>query len=298
MKMFKMLLTSVVIVITSSVFCQENNKPLKKKMRITDAYILPGVGFQRDPYVTKSDFQKIAPQSALLNQNTEDYHSSSWRSFSGNAIACLNIGINFLNKEKTEYNSNPQLRIGLVYISGSNLSSSLYQNDRKRFDTITFSQTGTIYYDSVISRHYNMDYHTEQLRLDASLIYRTNPAARWSLYGGIGIEAGASINTYTQISYSEYTRIESRDNYGYNSISSHEVSSFHQSEDFKHKSSYGGSVYLPIGLDFRISRKWDFFKRLHVFYEMRPSLNMAIIPELGTIANVGSKQMLGLRVSF
>jgi hypothetical protein len=48
-----------------------------------------------------------------------------------------------------------------------------------------------------------MDYSSNQLRLDASLIFRTNADARWSAFAGVGINAGVSLNSNTTIYYHE-----------------------------------------------------------------------------------------------
>lgn len=119
------------------------------------------------------------------------------------------VGLQFSNKEKTMYKSNPLLRLGFTYSSGTNLMGGSFKEDRIPFDTLTSSQTGqTAFIDSINTQGYNMNYRSEQLRFDGSIIFRTNPEARWSLFTGIGITAGISINARTDIYYSNYGTAE------------------------------------------------------------------------------------------
>ena len=201
MRKNKMLLTTIACIVVTNTFCQTNDNPVKRKLKITDASIFAGMNFQSVNYGTMLDFQKMASQSLLLNQNMQGYSIPNVggvsgpfnRNFgySGNSSLSASIGINFADKEKTKYKSNPKLRIGIVYFSQTSLSNSLYKADRKRYDTLTSVSTGqTVFYDSVTHHHYHMNYNSDQIRIDASLIFRTKPEARWSMYGGIGIEFG------------------------------------------------------------------------------------------------------------
>jgi hypothetical protein len=64
------------------------------------------------------------------------------------------------------------------------------------------------------------------------------------------------------------------------------------------KKQYDFGAYLPLGVDFRIGNKRDFWKRIHLFYEARPSINMTAIPELRTITNASIFHGLGVKVKW
>ncbi|KRP10370.1 MAG: hypothetical protein ABR95_12205, partial [Sphingobacteriales bacterium BACL12 MAG-120813-bin55] len=168
------------------------------------------------------------------------------------------------------------------------------------FDTLTSASTGqTLYVDSVTIENYNMNYSSEQLRFDGSFIYRTNPAARWSMFTGAGITAGLAITTYTDIYYSKYGRTDTR--YANETqSSSFSYSNFisSKSESFQNRTTFGASAYVPLGIDFRIGKDKEFWKRTHLFYEIRPGINFTAIPELHTVANVSLQSGFGLRVSW
>src|SRR5690606_33840629 len=133
------------------------------------------------------------------------------------------------------------------------------------YDTLTSSQTGqVVYIDSVYTQNYSMDYVSEQLRLDGSVIFRTNPEGRWSLYAGIGFTVGLSVNATTEIYYSKYGRIETRYPNGQTSHSYqyyYPGSYISKTETFRNKTNFSVSPYIPMGVDFRIGKKREFWKR-------------------------------------
>jgi len=295
MKIRIILSAFVLLIACSAVFGQEQKTKAKKKISIHDFYIQTGIFTMRNTSGTLSDFKTLAPQSSiLLNNNTVDYSPYNNFRISGNNVFSMMLGLQFSNK------TNPLLRLGFSYISGINLENSSNRVARKPYDTLTSSQTGqTIYIDSVFTEQYNMKYSSEQLRFDGSLIFRTNPESRWSMFAGIGITAGFSINANTDIFYSNYSRTETR--YTTDSTStSYNYSGYNnmKTENFKNKTNFGASAYIPMGVDFRIGKKREFWKRIHLFYELRPCINITSIPELRTSANVGLQHGLGLRVSW
>ena len=253
MKKTQMLFTGIACLAITTSFCQsetklQNEEIKKRKLKVVDAAIAPGMTFHVSSLGSFSDFQRINPKSVLLNENMDGYTLSNGFMASAGPTFSANLGINIANKAKTEYKSNTQLRIGITF-SEISMSNYLSKTDRKRFDTLTSSQTGQmVFSDSVTYSSYNMNYKTQQLRIDVSIIYRTNPAAR--------------------------------------------------SERNINKNTYGYATYLPMGVDFRIGNKREFFKQLHVFYEARPFVNYTYIPELGGINSVGIKSALGLRVTI
>ncbi|MDO9186080.1 MAG: hypothetical protein Q7W13_08720 [Bacteroidia bacterium] len=300
MKKTQMLFTGIACLAITASFCQneingQNSTIKKRKLKVVDAAIAPGMTFHVSPLGSFSDFQQINPKSVLLSENMDGYTISNGFMASAGPTFNANLGFNIANNAKTEYKSNTQLRIGITF-SEISMSNNLSKTDRKRFDTLTSSQTGQmVFSDSVTYSSYTMNYKTQQLRIDVSIIYRTNPAARWSVFGGIGIEAGESIMAYTDINYSEYSTVTPANSTSGTSYSSNTP---YRSEQIINKNTYGYAAYLPMGLDFRIGNKREFFKQLHVFYEARPFVNYTYIPELGSINSVGIKSALGLRVTI
>ena len=255
---------------------------------------------------------KLAPQSKILKadltgySNTETYGANASSNFS------MLMGLRFGNKEKSGYKNNPILRLGFTYMNNGSLASGYYQSTSKRYDTLYSYQTGTeTYVDSISNRNYNVSYSSEQIRLDLSLIYRTDGKARWSFYSGIGANFGVSLNAYTNISYSNYTAIESDNQYYYpTSSASYYPFSYNfygnpyptdgttQTETFKNKNNTAFSAYIPLAVDFRLGKKRTFWKRTHLFVEFRPGINSVSIPEIGTYTSAFFQTNFGFKINW
>jgi hypothetical protein len=217
-----------------------------------------------------------------------------------NTMFSVLLGFQFSDNEKTSYKSNPSLRLGISYFNGTTLAGNFYREDRKPYDTLASTNSGQMaYIDSIFSQNYFMIYSSEQLRFDGSFIFRTNPEARWSLFAGIGATIGLSINANTEILYNKSDRTETRLANGNNYSSYGNFSSnIYKSETFINNTVLGASTYIPMGIDFRIGKKKEFWKMTHLFYELRPNFNYSSIPELGSLTNAFIQHGLGLRVSW
>ncbi len=298
MKKLKMVITAIACLVITCTFSQNegkapDNKPAKCPMEINDAGFSLSVFSQKTPFGTFTDFQMLNPKSVLLSGNMQGYTMSKGAGSIGGPAFGASIGIGAADKDNTDNKSTTQLRIGISF-SGLNMSNSLTKTDRVPFDTLTSSQTGqTIYSDSVTYHNYSMIYTSQQVRFDVSFIYRTNPAARWSVYGGLGLEGGESIIAYTDIDYNEYSSITPSS--GLSTVDNTDKSS---TERIVNKNNYGYAAYLPLGIDFRVGTKREFFKQFHISLETRPFVNYINIPELGTTGGLGVKVGLGLRVTI
>lgn len=282
----------------STAFCQSSTSPQPessgKKIKITDASVMGGFVNQNIPVVgSLADFQKLNPQSELLKENMAGYSEGrNYFGFGNNSsyggVFGAVLGLSFKEKPK----SLTQLRCG-ISISGINLNNSISKTQITPYDTLTSSQTGqTIYYDSTTTSRYSMNYNAQQLHLDFSLIYRLYPAARWSMYGGVGLSAGASLMAYTDINYSENSTV------GSGSTGDRYNDGVYRSERVINKGIKEYVGYLPVGVDFRVGRKKEFLKQIHLFMELRPFVSVMDTQELGTFSSTGVKNTFGLRVTI
>lgn len=286
----KNILTTAVIAIFAigAIQAQETTKGL----RISEFHIQNGMAYSSMQNYELSDFQSLAPGSMLLKNDFTGFNNNSYyifngaRGFNGNSYQSIQLGITFNNK------ANPLWRIGISHGSSNSFSAGLSKETVTPYDTLTSSQTGEQFYsDSVHSESYFMDYRSEQLRIESSLIYRTNPEQRWSVYAGIGISVGLSYNAQTNINYSTSDNVSG--NYG-NNYGDYTYASEH----FRNKTNISTAVFVPMGVDFRIGKNKEFWKRLHLYYEMKPSLTFLSVPELRTFTSVNMINSFGLKVTF
>lgn len=265
------------------------------KIKITDAYILTGVQTVPQLAASTADMRTLAPQSVLLQQDYTGYESYSYNGYSGNGQVAFRMGLQSIKKP------NRELQLGVSFGSGMQASNTLSFTTSTPYDTFTSSQTGEqIIVDSVYNKHVISNYRTDQLQLDASLIYRTDHSARWSFYGGIGASVGTSLRATTSIySYgtsSANTILTSEDAYSYSFANS----TFEQGEreEFNNKNVFNASVFIPAGIDFRIGKRNEFWQQLHLVYELRPNVGVVAIPELDATVSAGIQNNVGLRLHW
>jgi hypothetical protein len=287
-----------------SVFAQEQpTTKLLKKLSFQDISIQRGHSKELfSTTTTLADFQKLAPQSVLLNNslNSQAYVDANY--FSQNSMFSVMAGFKFNQTQQKRDNFFPSLRLGVTYLPSTSLTGYLNQKQFLAYDTLTSSKTGqTVYQDSINSRYYQMTYFSNQLRFSGALLFSTNPKARWMLYSGIGLSAGFSLNAHTSISYSEYTDFQTRypdsTTSGYSFYGNY-VKNSDKTETFKNKTNLGASLYIPFGIDFRIGKKREFWQNTHFFYEAKLGVNITSIPSIGTFTNLNIQQGLGLRYTW
>jgi hypothetical protein len=293
MKNLRLISTLILICFYLSASSQENASDEQSSIAITDVFLQLGSFTERTAGGSLENFRKLAPQSQMLSEDLSDFSGSGGTTYNGNTLFSISLGLQFQDEEKNKRKGNPLLRLGLTYLGGSAISSNIYKNERFPIDTLVSTQTGQIYVvDSVSDESYFMEYISDQIRLDAALIFRTNPEARWSLYGGVGIAFGVSLNARTEIYYNNFLfddDYHGRENSRYGT---------YQSERFNNEMNFGLMTYIPLGVDFRLGKNKEFWKRTHLYYEVSPGINFTTIPELKTFANPSIRNGLGLRVNW
>ena len=255
----------------------------KCSFHITEVQLQNGFQLNPMPRTNLLDFQSLAPNSILLGTDFSSYSLVN-RPATGGSFHALSVGIKFKK-------SNPTLRLGVSYLTNNNLNMAYEKVIKYAYDTLTSTQTGTqtvLTHDTLY--RYSMTNLSKQLRLDASLIFRSNEAARWSLYAGVGASLGYTIESTTRVDYTVES-IDLQKNNG-NTIASR------QTEIFENKNYLTSTIYAPLGIDFRIGKKREFWKHLHLTYELKPSINFVAIPEIKTFTIVGLVSTGGLRYTF
>jgi len=237
-----------------------------------------------------ADFQTLAPQSVLLHQDLSAYQSYPFfnLSFPGQSQS-LSVGL------KLGKIPNATLRLGLMHTNQNNaLSTGGSYTESFRIDTLTSSQTGDQFFvDSFSTHSYNATYSQEQLRLDASLIFRYKADKRWSFFGGIGANFGLSYNCVTNIDHHVSPYGDFGGMYMFNDMLFD--SGTHEQETFENKGGFGFGVYAPLGIDFQVGKKREFWMPVHLYMELRPGFNINQIAGLGTSFSAGNFSNIGLR---
>lgn len=275
----------------SSVVYSQNESA---KFKITDTYILAGVQFTPQSSTSFADIQRLAPQSTLLGQDFTGYDSYSYRGYSGNGQLAFRVGLQSIK------NPNRELQLGVSYGIGMLVSNYQSRTETIPYDTFTSAQTGEqIVVDSVLTSHVSSRYTADQFQIEASYIFRMDPTARWSFFGGVGAGLGTSLNAATSVytfdSKSTNT-VKLSDDYSTSYLSTNFDDGLR--EEFENKNVVNAAIFIPAGLDFRIGKRKEFWQQMHLFAELRPTISMVNIPELNPTLIPSLQSNVGFRLHW
>lgn len=284
---------------TIYLLAQETSQP---KIRISELGIYQGMysGYYTDASLT--DFLRLAPNSELLKNDFTGFSKSSfnYESMTDNTFGVA-IGLQFYDTEKQTYKSHPQLNIGVIFTGATILNVVYSKEDKVRFDTLnSLNSSYVVFMDSTISQFYRMEYSFEQIGINASLIFRTQPNARWSLYSGVGVSSLTSLMSSTYISYNkvEYVHYSFPDSGNFYSYIDDPWDSENTDEVHANKTNLSAFAYIPLGVDFRIAKKNEFWRKMHLVMEMQPGLALDYVPEIGSHFYGTLRGNFGVRVEI
>lgn len=298
--MVRAFVTTSLVIATLYCSAQVVEEPKPKILHIQDVSVFSGFGLSRTATLQFSDFQKLFPGSQLLQQDMAGYQNYYYSYLETTGNFGVLVGMQFRDKAGKAYRRNPTLRAGFQYGSGVYFSGGKVLTTNTIIDTLISQQTGQMYLvDSINTKSYTASYTSQQIRLDVSLLFGTNSEARWSFYGGIGLNAGMSLRATTEITYGEFaaTRMYFGSGFnGFNNVNQEQLE--YNTEQIINKANMVFTGYVPLGIDFRVGKKRQFWKQVHLLYEIRPALTMTRIPELGVYPEAQIVQQFGIKVRW
>ncbi len=245
------------------------------KIKLSDVSIHSGNLTNTSVMVTGSNINLLSTarekESNLLNNvdlsNYKKYSSSNGATSNLFSIL-LGTEIKFKNKMKMN------LRGGFTALNKSDMSVSYIKEDVYRIDTFTSSQTGQqIFIDSTRTDEYHFSTVSNQLAFDLSATFSTNKLNKFSFYAGFGTFFGFTYANYLDVMHSN--RIT---NNGFSDpirYQNNNQSWMSTAENEKLKLDNVGStaaIYIPLGIEYRVSKKVNVLKNFSIYTELRPSL--------------------------
>lgn len=238
-----------------------------KRVRISELSILGGVISEFTPRVNEDVPLNILPVSSLLKM---DSYVQDNVGFIGRENVSALFGIQFADKHNVEQKYFV-LRFGLGYYVGSYMKNNLFVEERNTYDSLVETNE-TAFLDSVSYRQIDSKYTYDMLRIDGSFLLRTNTPSHWTLFAGLGFTSGVSINANAEVTTHRYLTTEKRYGNQYSvELTNQEISIEKEGRDLGNVFAY--SVYVPIGVDFRIGDNHPLWKSSHLFYEFRSGMN-------------------------
>ncbi len=269
---------------TSALWSQELQE---KKFHFDHLVVTTGGELGTAPLLmSREDFTKLAPGSTLYpSAMREDIRMGMMVSWNA-SIFNIQLGWTPYISGGTEKSKNRTWRVGLM---AQGFQSSLYSNVNEntfRVDTVYQGSNGAIYgfLDSTERYMSNGYYKATAIKADIAHVWSTDSDKRFSLHAGMGVNAGVNVAAQTHIFVNRWSVNELIDTNG-DVISSNGYFNSNdnfQRETFNNKTGFSSTAYIPLGLDFRVGHKREYLKNLHLFSEIRPALNVVVVPETRT----------------
>lgn len=297
-KTFRILVV-LLLVNTTFAFAQveEEKKEKENSSAFSEVFLIYGSASGMSTVENLSDFRRMAPSSLLLKEDLSDYSSSPSNEWYPHQYFGLMVGFIPGSKNRASKKYSPLVRLGINFESGDYFDNYFSKSTSFRYDTLYNSQGQPVYYrDSVYQNRINMHYSSSSLSAEASILLRTNAARRWMFYVGAGFSGGVSFKNEVTVHKSSRDFIEDYDVLG-TSHSSYPYYNSHNSqyEVFDIGNSWVISGFVPLGIDFRLGKKNEFLKQVHLFIELRPGIKMMGIPVIGTNTSTFTLSSFGLR---
>jgi len=262
------------------------------KIKVSEVFINNGTFINQALRGSLDEFKALSSNSSMLNQNFDNYYSYSGSRYNGSYnMAQMGLGIQ-------RKNNGPVLRISAAYGMGLQMDLGYYKTSTFRIDTFTSSQTGKqLFIDSSVSENYIMRHQSKMLQIDASVIWRTNNTNKLKLMAGIGIAIGTTMNAFTEVMYSKTSFTNSPSSMpSYRHINNTVLESKNERYNNPSQSSY--SIYLPMGIDFQLSKKHPILKQFHLFQETKFRLQYAKVSNDSSALNANLYFGFGLRLNL
>lgn len=242
-----------------------------------------------------TELSNLFRNTDLFPKDLNTYSESGFFSISGSGMVSVSTSLYWKKKDQTDHSPDRALRLGLSFFGTYSAHQSYYKTDETPYDTV-FSTGGQAYpVDSVYFKSVTFNSISQNLVLDASFIFRTNSSKRWTLYSGLGMQLGYTINPRAELSTFESSSIQLRDG---GRLGDDQSTSEFKSYVRTIPNSVVASFYVPLGIDWQTGVKSEFFKQLHLFGELRPTLLFSRGLIEGTDVNPGVCGQFGVRIQF
>jgi hypothetical protein len=266
------------------------------KWKPTSFQVLRGELIGNSNYFNSSSISGIATDFPVLSDKS--YHWNRMYSYPSSDVSLgFYIDVKNLKKDKLSYRENQNFRFGVWYqqLDYSNVSGS--KIDKTYLDTLTSSNSSeSIYKVRTNSDNYEFTHQAGQLSLDAAYMINTGSKYKLNVFGGLGATLGATVYSHVKIrqSTSDFIQYENSEQLNSNSNMAYfgySGNPYAISEEYVEvKKMIVGSLYIPMGLDYRWSLSNDFLKRIHTTFEARPTINFVGKNTFSSLSyNIGMK---------
>ena len=218
-------------------------------------------------------------------------------SFGGAASFSMqfNLGITPFSKKKNELRTNREWRVGLITNLGNRRNFDYYSENSFTFDTLQ-SNNGynDVYADSVYQENYFYNEQIFDVSLNVAYLINTGTQRRTYFYTGVGAHLGIAVKSETKIYtydneeviyYDQGNKPSEQENW-YWSYWNKENSGEYETRTANINSGiYFARAYIPLGFNFKISKRNQFWKHMNLYTELNPGVEFQIVSGDKTYVN-------------
>lgn len=263
-------------------------------LKFSSASLFGGAGFNGSVPATINDFSKLSDKSTLLQSDFSKFESDN---LYDNYLSYTAVYLNFDINNDGKFFKHKSLRVGASFAENTPFRLTYSREELHRIDTLTSVSSGRqTFVDSVYGEAYDFEYSQQLIFLNAAYLIHTNPESRFSFYTGLEIAVGFSLSNQSRFEYTEYQEYEDDFNGQIDDDLNEKDKSF--SESYRNKSGFALMAGIPIGIDFRLGNRREFWKKCHLIGEYKPGFSILSIREVSTLSNVALMGSGGVRYEF
>jgi hypothetical protein len=275
--------TILAIMLYGSGLAQEDqNKTIKSCMFRPTSFEMQLGGTTSHYTATMNDFKEMkeqAPFGTFINivPDSFDYQNAQR---SGSFSFRIDIGLSPFSKKNNAYRENRELKICIGSNMGKTNQFSFVKRTTVRYDTLQNTHGDIVeYIDSVYEKNYSYSQYIHEINLGASYIFKTNTAKKVSFFAGGGFEYGFSV--ISQITEQVWSESYFSPSYG--------DSSYYYDNDIDkttiniNKTNHFARVFIPLGINYRLSNKSNFFKHINFDVQLSPGLVFTLVNKVSSL---------------
>ncbi len=295
----RIILLSVCLALSFASLAQSESYTKLRRMKINSVELSSSLLYGEQSFRPLTDFQNLALNNDFPSLDMEGYNTPSY--YYGNIISAVNLALEFnlFNKAGEQTWGRPTFRVGLSHTWNNTSNLVFFNSNRYPYDSLYTTFQGNTTATAVDSIRYGgrtFSANSNRIRLNAAVLWHSNPEKRWSFYMGIGIGLGASINsTLTVHQYEGYEIDFGHPTSGYFLEPNYIYSNM---ETIRGKTWFDVNLIVPLGVELKLSKKDNLFKHAHLFFEFAPTLWMNSASGIPTQYNMLYSFTNGIRIKF
>jgi len=246
-------------------YSQQTQSTEKSKIKLTSINASYG-----EFYVNNDDYDFDELKGSLKkHQNTIDenrFRSSDINSFFVNQVH-LGCGFDVKNTNEQKFISKHELQIGVNYNFGGRREFYFYEDIDESHTIETLDETTTINKFESIGNYCHED--VKELELELAYLFMTNPNKKISFFSGLELGFGYAVDSY--VVFSQHSFIEYEINPDSELSEIFEGVNFigfgddYYDETINQKNSMFTRSAIPLGINFRLSKKHAFLDQFSLF---------------------------------